>query len=411
MKVNGIVAEYNPFHNGHKYLLTESARKTGADYTVVVMSGDFVQRGAPAITDKFSRAQMALACGADLVLELPALYAAASAEFFAEGAVALFNGLNVVTDLCFGSECGDVSILRQIAEILAEEPEAYSLSLKQYLRQGLSYPNARNEALIQNYPFLGHHKNVFSSPNNILGIEYIKAILRSGSSLHPVTVLRTGAGYHSRLPGDEGCSALAIRQALYAGTDYSFLENNMPPEAARILSEKLNASGPVRSGDFSETLYYKLVLENSRGYEGYLDVSRELSDRILNRLDDFRDYDSFCDLLKTKEMTYTRISRCLLHILLNMKKEDMEKARVLGTALYARVLGFRRSAAPLLSRIRERSSIPVVTKTADAVRELDGPAAEMLKQDLCVSQIYNGVLAHKNGRAPINEIATPLVIL
>ena len=194
MKVNGIVAEYNPFHNGHKYLLTESARKTGADYTVVVMSGDFVQRGAPAITDKFSRAQMALACGADLVLELPALYAAASAEFFAEGAVALFNGLNVVTDLCFGSECGDVSILRQIAEILAEEPEAYSLSLKQYLRQGLSYPNARNEALIQNYPFLGHHKNVFSSPNNILGIEYIKAILRSGSSLHPVTVLRTGAG-------------------------------------------------------------------------------------------------------------------------------------------------------------------------------------------------------------------------
>ena len=177
------------------------------------------------------------------------------------------------------------------------------------------------------------------------------------------------------------------------------------------MTEKLNASGPVRSGDFSETLYYKLVLENSRGYEGYLDVSRELSDRILNRLDDFRDYDSFCDLLKTKEMTYTRISRCLLHILLNMKKEDMEKARVLGTALYARVLGFRRSAAPLLSRIRERSSIPVVTKTADAVRELDGPAAEMLKQDLCVSQIYNGVLAHKNGRAPINEIATPLVIL
>lgn len=411
MRINGIIAEYNPFHNGHRYQLTESLRRTDAEYTVIVISGNFVQRGAPALVDKFRRAEMALLNGADLVLELPALYATASAEFFATGAVALLNQLNVVTDLCFGSECGDAQLLRQIAEILAEEPKAYSQSLKHYLRQGLSYPNARNEALIQNYPFLGQHKNVFSSPNNILGIEYIKAIIRSKSTLNPVTVQRTGAGYHSRLPEENDCSALAIRQALYAGTDDSFLKNNMPEEAARVLSEQLAKTGLVRSNDFSDILYYKLVMEKNHGYDKYLDVSSDLSDRIKARLDEFRGFDNFCDLLKTKEMTYTRISRCLLHIMLNIKKADMDKANILGTAPYARVLGFRKIASPLLSEIKEHSAIPLLTKLADADELLDKSARDMLHQDIRISQIYNGITARKEGHAPINEIATPLVII
>ncbi|MCH5338131.1 MAG: nucleotidyltransferase [Acetatifactor sp.] len=411
MRINGIIAEYNPFHNGHRYHLTESLRRTDAEYTVIVMSGNFVQRGAPALVDKFRRAEMALLNGADLVLELPALYATASAEFFATGAVALLNKLNVVTDLCFGSECGDAQLLQQIAEILAEEPKAYSQSLKRYLRQGLSYPNARNEALIQNYPFLGQHKNVFSSPNNILGIEYIKAIIRSKSTLNPVTVQRTGAGYHSRLPEKNDCSALAIRQALYAGTDDSFLKNNMPEEAARVLSEQLAKTGLVRSNGFSDILYYKLVMEKEHGYDKYLDVSSDLSDRIKARLDEFRGFDSFCDLLKTKEMTYTRISRCLLHIMLNIKKADMDEANVLGTALYARVLGFRKMSSPLLSEIKEHSAIPLLTKLADADELLDKSARDMLNQDIRISQIYNGITARKSSHTPANEIATPLVII
>lgn len=411
MKINGIIAEYNPFHNGHKYQLTESLRRTGAEYTVIVMSGNFVQRGAPALVDKYRRAEMALLNGADLVLELPALYATASAEFFATGAVSLLNQLNVVTDLCFGSECGDVQLLRQIAEILADEPKAYSQSLKRYLRQGLSYPNARNEALIQNYPFLGQHKSVFSSPNNILGIEYIKAIIRSNSALKHVTVQRTGAGYHSRLPVENSCSALAIRQALYEGTDDSFLKNNMPEEAARILSEQLSKAGLVRSNDFSDILYYKLVMEKEHGYDKYLDVSSDLSDRIRSNLDEFKGFDYFCDLIKTKEMTYTRISRCLLHIMLSIKKTDMDRANALGTALYARVLGFRKTASPLLGEIKEHSAIPLVTKLADADELLDKSARNMLHQDICISQIYNGITARRAGLAPVNEIATPLVII
>ncbi len=411
MKVNGIIAEYNPFHNGHRYQLRESLRRTEAKYTVIVMSGDFVQRGAPALTDKYGRAEMALRCGADLVLELPALYATASAEYFAAGAVTLLDRLGVVTDVCFGSECGDAALLRQIAEILVEEPKAYSLSLKHYLRQGLSYPNARNEALIQNYPFLGAHKSIFSSPNNILGIEYIKAILRNGSSLNPVTVRRTGTGYHSHLPEDDQCSALAIRQALYSGADSSFLKHNMPEEAAEILAKRLSRTGPARSNDFSDILYYKLVMNRDKGYEKYLDVSGDLSDRILSCLDKYRNFDSFCDLLKTKDMTYTRISRCMLHIMLGIKKTDMEKARVLGTALYARVLGFRRSAAPLLNAIKGSSSIPLVTKLADAGEQLDKAALEMLRQDIRISQLYSGMAARRADMDPDNEIATPMVII
>lgn len=411
MKVNGIIAEYNPFHNGHNYQLTESLRCTKAQYTVVVMSGSFVQRGAPAMVNKFKRAEMALLNGADLVLELPAIYATASAEYFATGAVALLDRLGVVTNLCFGSECGNAQLMRQIAEILLEEPKPFTKSLKQYLRQGLSYPNARTEALIQNYPFLNQYKYVFSSPNNILGIEYIKAILKSESSLEPVTVLRTGAGYHSRLPEDDQCSALAIRQAIYAGADATFLKSSMPANAAAVLTEQLASIGPVHSNDFSDILYYKLIMEKSSGYEKYLDVSSDLSDRIRSRLDDYKGFDSFCDLLKTKEMTYTRISRCLLHIMLNIKKSDMEKAKDMGIAPYARVLGFKKSSATLLTKIKEQSSIPLVTKLADAEELLDKAAYDMLRQDIRISQIYNGIIAHRNDSSPANEISTPLVIV
>ena len=411
MRINGIIAEYNPFHSGHQYQMSESKKHTGAEYTIVVMSGCFVQRGAPALADKFLRAEMALKCGADLVIELPALYSSASAEYFASGGVTLLDRLGVVTDLCFGSECGDTQLLKQIAEILLEEPEPYKSALKEYMRQGLSYPYARNNALIQNYPFLQPHQNVFSTPNNILGIEYIKAILRLNSPMAPFTIERMGAGHHSRVPGDSQCSALALRQALYSGADAGFLKNNMPEAAAELLTDALGGSGPVRSNDFSQILYYKLVQERDNGFEKYLDVSPALSDRIRNLTDDYRGFDSFCDLLKTKDMTYTRISRCLLHILLNIKKVDMERAKNMNLVPYARVLGFRRSSEALLAQIKSRSRIPIITKPADAEKQLDRDAYDMLRQDLLCGQLYRGIAAMRRGEAPANEISAPLVIL
>lgn len=411
MKVNGIIAEYNPFHNGHKYQMETSCQMTGADYTVVIMSGDFVQRGAPAILNKYRRAEMALKCGADLVLELPAIYAASSAEYFAMGAVSTLDKLGIVTHLCFGSECGDVEILTKIAQILLDEPEEYSTALRKYLKEGYSYPNARNWALFTNYPFLEPYRNVFSTPNNILGIEYIKALLRRNCEITPITIRRTGAGYHDRMMDTEYCSAMALRQAVYAGQNADSIKAQLPTEALEILRQSLDDSAFIRSNDFSELLYYKLLLERDRGYKKYLDVSPDLSDRIRNNLDNYRDYDSFCDLLKTKNMTYTRISRCLLHILLNLKQDKLNDYKKLDYALYARVLGMRKDAGELLNAIKEQSSIPLVTKLADADKQLNDDALDMLRQDILVSQIYRSVAHHDKGNAAVSEYSIPMVTI
>lgn len=411
MQVNGIIAEYNPFHNGHKYQLEEARRRTCAGYTIIAMSGNFVQRGAPALLDKHSRAEMALRCGADLVLELPTLYASSSAEYFASGAVALLDKLGVVTHLCFGSECGDVTLLTQIADILAEEPAEYSAALKRFMQQGYSYPNARVNALMQLYPFLEGHWQVFSSPNNILAIEYLKALHRRKCTIQPVTTKRTGAGYHDRQTDREICSALALRQALYAGSAPSQLCYHMPAEAGQILADRLSRNRLLRLNNFSSMLHYKLLLERDHGYQDYLDVSADLSARIQNRLGEYTNFDSFCDVLKTKEMTYNRISRCLLHILLDITKADMDMGRAMDYVPYARILGFRKGSEPLLSAIKEKSSIPLVSKLADAEDLLDPTAYAMLRQDVLAGEIYQAAVSAGTEKPSANEYTTPLAIL
>ncbi|MCM1057677.1 MAG: nucleotidyltransferase [Firmicutes bacterium] len=411
MKVNGIIAEYNPFHNGHKYHLEESKRLTGADYSVVVISGNFIQRGDPALVDKHTRTEMALKNGADLVLELPTLYSASSAEYFATGAVSLLDKLGVVTHLCFGSECGDTVLLRQIAAILREEPADFKAELKAKMKQGLSYPSARNSALIHHCPSLAESSKIFSSPNNILAIEYIKAILNQDSKMEPVTIRRLGAEYHDPAPRSGYCSALAIRQALSDGRGLSSVAHYMPDSARELLSERLVLGRGICANDFSSALYYKLLSEKESGFDRYLDVSTDLSNRICKHLTEYKNFDDFCDLLKTKELTFTRISRCLLHILLNLTKEDMAVCSELEHTPYARILGFRRDAEDLLTAIREQASIPLVTKLADAEKLLPTDTYLMLKQDIQISQLYYGVAAGLAGKQPVNEFSIPLVIV
>lgn len=459
MNVNGIIAEYNPFHNGHRYQLEESRRLTGADYTIVVMSGNFVQRGAPALADKRLRTETALHCGADLVLELPVLYATASSEYFAAGAVALLDKLGVVTHLCFGSECGDTAPLRQIAAFFAEEPKAYRAALKQLLKQGLSYPDARAKALLlqagllngggkacpEQYRFPENNRaeplsqptlpdnceEILSSPNNILGIDYIKEIIKRKSILTPVTLKRLGAGYHdlsvpedmklTKTSGPElpcrddfpvsPVSALAIRQALRGGQLPGQLQLFMPRKALQLLDAYMSEAGLLYPDSLSGLLYYKLLLEKEQGYEKYLDVSAEFSNRIRNSLNAFTGFSSFCDILKTKAFTHTRISRCLVHILLGITREDMAGGKALDYAPYARVLGFRRSARPLLHAIGEHSAIPLAAKLADAPKKLPPEAGRLLNQDILASEIYRGLAYNGTGRPAPNEFSTPLAIL
>lgn len=426
MSINGIIAEYNPFHNGHKYQLEESRRLTNADHTIVVMSGSFVQRGAPALADKHIRTEMALRCGADLVLELPALYATASSEYFAAGAVALLDKLGVATHLCFGSECGDVGQLERIAAFLLEEPLWYSAALKQFLKQGLSYPDARARAISTaacreagTHTFSEDCASILCSPNNILGIDYIKEIIKRKSRLIPFTIKRIGAGYHddaisSAVSGvslPSPVSALAIRRTLQEGESAASIRPHMPREAALLLESCLAQNRAVYADDLSGILYYKLLTEREQGYEAYLDVSRDLSNRILGSLNRFTGFQAFCDLLKTKAFTHTRISRCLLHILLGIKKTDMEYGRALDYIPYARVLGFRRSAAPLLGQIKNCSSVPLITKAADTKKSLPPEADRLWELDILTSEIYKGIAYGGTGRPAPHEFSTPLVIL
>lgn len=410
MTVNGIIAEYNPFHNGHFYQLSHSKQMTQADYTIVAISGNFMQRGEPALVNKYVRAEMALQCGADLVLELPSVYSVASAEYFARGGVSLLHKLGVVTYLCFGSECGDLDILTTIASILKEEPAQYSAALKQGLKRGLSFPAARNQALLQYRPDLQDSITVLATPNNILGIEYIKALLRTESPVIPRTIRRFGSDYHDQRFGDSYCSALALRQAILNGQTPEKLVKQMPAENISLFTEALLESAPMESNDFSAVLHYKLLSEAEKGFSRYLDVNQELSDRIRNNLYRFKNFRSFCEILKTKDMTYTRISRCLMHILLNITKEEIQLCMTMGDIPYARVLGLRKEAQPLLSKIKEKSSIPLVTKLADAEKVLFPGAMDLLKREIERSNIYESTAALKSDRHMKNEWQIPIII-
>ncbi len=425
MKTAGIIAEYNPFHNGHQLHIGRTRQEAGADYIVVVMSGSFVQRGEPALTDKYARARMALLSGADLVLELPVFFATGSAGDFAMGAVSLLDQLGVVDVLSFGSECGDIGLLRRAAALLAEEPPAFSRALQNALRQGNSFPAARMAAARACLP-VPDADGLFAMPNNILGMEYCRALHLRKSPIHPFTVKREGAGYHETgLPmqgrGEQISSATALRHALRTGgaalseTDAAaFMEKTMPflpPKLWPLWRQLLLENRLLFPGDFTGELRYRLLLERKAGFSRYADVTRELSDKLKKSCLDFQDWEGLCGLLKSREITYSRISRALCRILLGITREVLERARQRGYVPYARMLGFRKSAAPLLSAVKKNSSIPLLPKLADARRLLLEEDFSMLEQDIFAAHLYGSALSAKSGKLPDNEYKRRLVIV
>lgn len=424
MKTTGIIAEYNPFHNGHQFHLETARTETGADFLIVVMSGCYTQRGLPAVMDKFLRARGALEGGADLVLELPLPYATGSAEYFAAGAIALLDRLGVTDSVFFGSECGDIPSLRQVADILAREPEKYRAALQNNLSMGVSFPAAQAEALAR----ICSAKNcgaaascsekLLSSPNNRLGIEYIKALIRRKSSIRPVTVSRNGAGYDDvclRMK-DNGqsaplSSALAIRRSLSDQNGYLQILDHIPAHQHPVYHREWDRSFPVSPDDFSLLLHYKLLSSTRDSIASCWDVSSSLADRIYRALPDFTTYMEFCSRLKSRDITHTRISRSLLHILLDIRAAHIEEYVSRDYISYARVLGLRKNASPLLHAIKENASVPLISKLADASRILPPEALEMLARDITASHIYEAVCARKFRRPMRNEYARELVVL
>lgn len=412
MKICGVVAEYNPFHNGHAHHLEQSRKLNDADYCIAVISGSFTQRGTPAIADKYTRTRSALMCGADLVLELPVFYAVGSAQYFADGAVSMLEKLGCVDVLSFGSEIGDLKLLQQFAEILYSETPKFRAILKSKLKEGYSYPTARASAIITVYPELSQYVDILNKSNNILGIAYLKSLHAQNSNIAPHTVKRVGADYHDMRFGNHHSSSAAIREALFSGRTPADLKDQMPAPAFEIFADYLQREHSVYTDDFSLLLQYKLISEQAAGYAKYLDVSTELSDRILNHLYEFTTITEFCNLLKTKELTYVRINRALFHILLNITSQEVNHyIEDLKLTPYARVLGFRRDAAPLLTEIDKHTSIPLVTRLSDAHSLLDKPSMEMLGRELEITDIYNSIRCGKSGIPMRSEYSTPIVIL
>ena len=392
MKVTGIIAEYNPFHRGHQYHLAQAVRKTGADAVIVVMSGNFVQRGTGAVADKYTRAQAALLCGADLVLELPVLYSAASAEYFAGGAIALLESTGVVENVAFGSESSNTDMLLELAKLLADEPEDYKLALKKHLQAGNSFPKARELAL-QNCIFCPD-TTLLSQPNNILALEYCKQLYRRKSSIQPVFIRREGGAYHQAQQDELFSSATRIRTQLSEHLSVDAVAAQLPKQTLPLLKNAYQKTFPVFDEDFSAYVHFALLRVPGHDYTPYLDVNEELSNRIRSSLYDYTCFHAFVQKLKTKELTYSRICRCLLHIMLDMRKDMYETALKQTLIPYIRILGMGEKGSILLRHMRAKTSLDFVTNASGAAK-LTGTASSMFALDCHAADVWNGIAADK----------------
>jgi len=411
MKVLGIIAEYNPFHNGHFYQLKKAKEETGADYIVAIMSGDFTQRGEAAILDKYSRTKMALACGIDLVIELPVCFAAGSAEFFARSAISHLTRMGIVDTLCFGSECGNLNLLMSIANILSDEPALYQTFLKNHLKQGLSFPTARSKALSDYFALI--HQDctedmtaALSQPNNILAIEYLKAIKKLNSPLQPLTIKRISSGYHDTALTSDISSATALRSHIRSKNNVSELSRHIPKAAFQSFHPAINM--PIYNQDFSLQLNYQLLSEIN--YQQFMDINGDLASRIFNMLDTYTSFDEFAAAIKCKQYTQTRINRCLCHILLHITKELNADFINQGYSSYLRVLGFQKASIPLLKNIKHNSELPMLLKMADTKHLLTTPQFTLLQSDLYAANIYRHAKQIKFGKIFPNEFTQGVIL-
>ena len=392
MKIVGLITEYNPFHAGHLYHMQQARELTGADYCVVLMSGSFVQRGEPAIFDKYLRTKTALLAGADLVLEIPVAFSTASAHEFAAYGVALLSAIGVDA-VVFGSECGQIEILKQAAYALNYESAEFQERLRKGLKAGLTYPQARAKALEMEDTWA----SVLSSPNNILGIEYLRAAEDLHSLMEFYTISRKGSGYHEDTLADANfpsASAIRgiIRNSLSKDKDLlDILASHLPA----VTHPAYTGAVPVFVDDFSELLNAAIL--QMQATFSIADLSPELAARLAKPPYFPLSFEKRIQALKTRQLTYTRVSQALLHLALGMREEDISRWKDEGYALYARILGFRRQSSPLLSCLHKKSSIPLITKMADASQSLAPSALALLEQEVYASHLYQTVRMKRSG--------------
>lgn len=405
MKTVGIIAEFNPFHNGHEYLINKAKKITGADNVVIICSGNYVQRGAPAVFDKSYRASAAISGGADAVFELPCYYSTASAELFARASVKFLIDLNCIDYICFGCESNNLKMLPVIASVLSKEPEEYKKYLNEFLKSGISFPKARLQAIVKycNYNCFFNEYNItmmMSQPNNILAIEYLKALFHFKSNIKPVAVKRSGAGYNSLDTDTDFASATGIRNELLQNKN---IDKYIPFSSRNILKN----TRPLFYEDFSSVLGHNLLKSNV--FEEYHGISQDLSNRIKNYVSKYTEPETFISELQSKNFTYSGISRALLHILLSIKKCDVEEFIENEYFAFARLLGFNKNSS-ILTLIKEKSELEIVSKLSSYYNSCSPLAKKMIDISVHADNIYRMIYMTKYKEHVPNEFERQIVI-
>ena len=388
--VLGIICEYNPFHNGHLYHLNEAKKVTNSDYSVAIISGNFAQRGEPSIVSKWAKTEMALKCGVDLVLELPVIYSISSAENFAYGATKILDSLDIVDYLAFGSECGDITILDDIVQVLIEEPKAYRTLLSHELSTGVSYPKAREKALLMYLANMRRFANVLSSPNNILGIEYLKALKKQNSIIQPVTIKRQESDHNNNMftSSSRFASGSAIRSACLS-TNIDNLQKYMPEDSFYLLEDCLKKGNCVKDlSCFDKEILYTLRKMSTSEIANLPDVSEGLEYAIKNAANSCNSVVELLTLIDTKRYTKTRLQRIFLYAILGITKDDIQLSKKIIP--YIRVLGFNENGKELISEATRRN--PKLNLITSPKKFLDSSSNKNLKyllqKDIWASNVY-----------------------
>ncbi len=390
MNILGVVVEYNPFHNGHKYHIEQSKKVCNSNKVIAVMSGNYVQRGEPAIMSKYSRTKIALENGVDLVLELPTIYSTSSAELFSHSAMSILHKTNIIDSVCFGSEIGNIEKLQAVADILTNEPDEFKSFLKDELSKGVSFPKARELALKTYNPNLA---DVLSSPNNILGVEYLKSLNKLESNITPYTITRTLANYHDTTieQGNSIASATSIRKIiLEEPTNFNAIYQCVPIETYNLINDYNQSKLYTNMENIFIFLKFKLSHLKLDELNNIYDVTEGLGELLLNKIQISTSYSNLIQNLKSKRYTQTKIQRMLLHLLLNITKEDIDLYKTINYIPYIRVLGFRKDCSMLLSELIEKSSVPVVTNIKNA--QLCDIGSKMLNDEFIYTNIYNQLI-------------------
>ena len=386
-KVLGIISEYNPFHNGHLYHLIKSKKITNAEYTIAVIGGNFTQRGNASLIDKWSKTEMALLNGIDLVIELPLLYSISSAENFAEGAIKILDSLQIVDAISFGTETSDINTLNKFADILYNEPKEYKALLSHELSKGMSYPKARENALMLYLNDIRRFAPILSSPNNILGIEYLKAIKKYKSNIIPISIQRIKTGYNDINFSGNIASATAIRN-LVLNHEYNDLNRILPISSYSILKENIQKGHIVRDiSNFDKIVLYKLRNMSTEELLNLPDVSEGLEYSIKKAADSCNTIYELINIVNSKRYTKTRLQRILLYALLNITKKDIQISK--RSMPYIRILGFNEKGKYIVSQLSQNKRLNLITSVKKFTDKNTNKNLQlMLQKDINATNTY-----------------------